>query len=64
VVIVVREGIEAVVIPELLLSIGDCDENWRQIFTIVRDFESEQIRSLTKPIELNGGSGPNCYVFG
>jgi hypothetical protein len=49
---------------ETLLSISDPDEGWRQIFTIIRNFEREEIKSLSKPLELGGGSGPNGYVFG
>jgi hypothetical protein len=34
---------------ETLLSVGDADEGWRQICTIIRNFEREEIRSLAKP---------------
>ena len=49
---------------EQLLSVSDTSEGWRQIFTLIRAFERDQIKSLAKPIELNGGSGPNGWVIG
>ena len=48
--------------PELILSVGDVDERWRELFKIIRAFERDQIKSLERPIEIGGGSGPNGWV--
>jgi hypothetical protein len=48
---------------EQLLSVSDTSEGWRQIFTLIRAFERDQIKSLEKPIELGGGSGPDGWVI-
>ncbi len=55
---------DAVIAPELLLNAGDGPEGWRRLCVIVRLLEREQVRSLTKPIELGGGSGPSGFVIG
>ena len=49
--------------PESLASFGDGPDGWRQVCSIVRCLEREQIKSLAKPIELGGGSGPNGWVI-
>jgi hypothetical protein len=50
--------------PEQLLSAGDVDEGWRQIFTLIRALERNQIKSLTpRPLEI-GDEGPNGFVIG
>jgi hypothetical protein len=48
--------------PELILSVGDVDERWRELFKIIRALERDQIKSLERPIEIGGGSGPNGWV--
>ena len=50
--------------PEQLLSISDTSEGWREVFLIIRAFEREEVKSLEKPIELGGGSGPHGWVIG
>jgi hypothetical protein len=48
---------------ESLASFADGPDGWRQICSIVRCLERDQIKSLAKPIELGGGSGPNGWVI-
>ena len=50
--------------PELILTVSDIDEQWRDLFRILRCFERDEIKSLERPIELNGGSGPSGFVIG
>jgi hypothetical protein len=49
--------------PESLASFADGLDGWKQICAIVRCLERDQIKSLAKPIELCGGSGPNGWVI-
>ena len=50
--------------PELILTISDIDEQWREMFKILRALEREEVKSLERPIELNGGSSPSGFVIG
>jgi hypothetical protein len=49
--------------PESLASFADGPDGWKQVSAIVRCLERDQIKSLTKPIELGGGEGPNAWVI-
>jgi hypothetical protein len=49
--------------PESLASFADGPDGWKQVCAIVRGLERDQIKSLAKPIELGGGSGPNGWVI-
>jgi hypothetical protein len=49
--------------PELILSVADVDREWRELFKIIRAFERDQIKSLERPIQLGGGSGPNGWAI-
>jgi hypothetical protein len=49
--------------PQLLVTFADGPEGFRQICQIIRLFEREEVRSLERPIELGGGSGPNAYII-
>jgi hypothetical protein len=50
--------------PQLLLNPGDGLSGWRTLCVIVRLLEREEVRSLERPIELGGGTGPSSYVIG
>ena len=50
--------------PELLANFPDGPEGFKDVSQIIQAFEREGIRSLEKPIELGGGSGPNGWVIG
>jgi hypothetical protein len=49
--------------PELILSVGDVDERWRELFKVIRALERDEIKSLERPIELSGGTGPSGWVI-
>ena len=50
--------------PELLLNVGDTAQGWRKTCAVVRLLEREEVRSLARPIELNGGTGFRGWVIG
>ena len=48
--------------PEQLLSVGDGEDGWRQVCSLIRALERHEIRSLQRPIEA--GSGPSGWTIG
>jgi hypothetical protein len=45
-----------------LLSVGDTDDGWRTVCSLVRALERHKIQSLERPI--HAGTGPNGFVIG
>ena len=50
-------------LPETLLSVGDNGENWQDICRLIAAMERSGLRSLQRPIEFGGGTGPNGFVI-
>jgi hypothetical protein len=50
--------------PQLLVTLADGPDGFRELCKIVRLLEREEVRSLDRPIELGDGSGSNSYVIG